>query len=423
LKEGKVMKKPVSILLTAAMVAGCMTGCGSTSTSGSTSSDGATSTTVSDTASTTDNSSASTSSDGNASSGLTFKIGGIGPTTGGAALYGIAVQNAGQIAVDEINAAGGINGYQIEYKFEDDQHDAEKSVNAYNSLKDWGMQVLMGTVTTTPCVAVADKTAEDGMFEITPSASSTDVIINDNVFQTCFTDPNQGTASAQYIGENGLATKIGIIYDSSDVYSSGICDSFVKEAANQGLEIVSKEAFTQDSKTDFSTQLQKAQDAGAELMFLPFYYTEASIVLKQADQMGFAPIFFGVDGMDGILSVENFDTSLAEGVMLLTPFAADSTDEATQAFVKKYVDAYGDTPNQFAADAYDSIYIIKAAIEAAGVTPDMSVEEIGTALTETITTISVDGLTGEGMTWDASGAVSKSPRAVVIKDGAYAALD
>jgi branched-chain amino acid transport system substrate-binding protein len=354
---------------------------------------------------------------------MTFKIGGIGPTTGGAALYGLAVQNAGQIAVDEINAAGGINGYQIEYKFEDDQHDAEKSVNAYNSLKDWGMQVLMGTVTSTPCVAVADKTAEDGMFEITPSASSTDVIVNDNVFQTCFTDPNQGIASAKYIGENGLATKIGIIYDSSDVYSSGICDAFVKEAANQGLEIVSKEAFTQDSKTDFSTQLQKAQDAGAELMFLPFYYTEASIVLKQADQMGFAPIFFGVDGMDGILGVENFDTSLAEDVMLMTPFAAESTDEATQAFVTKYVDTYGDTPNQFAADAYDSIYIIKAAIEAAGVTPDMSVEEIGTALTEIITTISVDGITGTGMTWDASGEVSKTPIVVVIKDGSYVVVD
>jgi branched-chain amino acid transport system substrate-binding protein len=421
------MKKPVSILLTAAMVAGCLAGCGSTSSTSDSGSNADTNTTTDNSAadSSTNTNADSSTTDGSAAdaSGLTFKIGGIGPTTGGAALYGHAVQNAGQIAVDEINAAGGINGYQIEYKFEDDQHDAEKSVNAYNSLKDWGMQVLMGTVTTTPCVAVADKTAEDGMFEITPSASSTDVIVNDNVFQTCFTDPNQGLASAQYIGENGLATKIGIIYDSSDVYSSGICDSFVKEAANQGLEIVSKEAFTQDSKTDFSTQLQKAQDAGAELMFLPFYYTEASIVLKQADQMGFDPIFFGVDGMDGILSVENFDTSLAEGVMLLTPFAADSSDEATQAFVSKYVETYGDTPNQFAADAYDSIHIIKAAIEAAGVTPDMSVEEIGTALTEAITTISVDGLTGEGMTWDASGAVSKAPRAVIIKDGAYAALD
>jgi branched-chain amino acid transport system substrate-binding protein len=419
------MKKPVSILLTAAMVAGCLAGCGSSSTTGSTTTSSDSTTTTTDSASTdsTATTTDSAAADSTASDGLTFKIGGIGPTTGGAALYGLAVQNAGQIAVDEINAAGGINGYQIEYKFEDDQHDAEKSVNAYNSLKDWGMQILMGTVTTTPCVAVSDKTAEDGMFEITPSASSTDVIENDNVFQTCFTDPNQGTASAQYIAENNLATKIGIIYNSSDVYSSGIEENFVKEAEKQGLEIVSEEAFTEDSKTDFRTQLQKAQDAGAELMFLPFYYTEASIVLTQADQMGFAPLFFGVDGMDGILGVENFNTELAEGVMLLTPFAADSTDEATQSFVTKYVDTYGDTPNQFAADAYDSMYIIKAAIEAAGVTPDMSVEEIGTALTEVMTTITVDGLTGEGMTWDASGAVSKAPRAVVIKDGAYAAMD
>jgi branched-chain amino acid transport system substrate-binding protein len=419
------MKKPVSILLTAAMVAGCLAGCGSSSTTGSTTTSSDSTTTTTDSASTdsTATTTDSAAADSTASDGLTFKIGGIGPTTGGAALYGLAVQNAGQIAVDEINAAGGINGYQIEYKFEDDQHDAEKSVNAYNSLKDWGMQILMGTVTTTPCVAVSDKTAEDGMFEITPSASSTDVIENDNVFQTCFTDPNQGTASAQYIAENNLATKIGIIYNSSDVYSSGIEENFVKEAEKQGLEIVSEEAFTEDSKTDFRTQLQKAQDAGAELMFLPFYYTEASIVLTQADQMGFTPLFFGVDGMDGILGVENFNTELAEGVMLLTPFAADSTDEATQSFVTKYVDTYGDTPNQFAADAYDSMYIIKAAIEAAGVTPDMSVEEIGTALTEVMTTITVDGLTGEGMTWDASGAVSKAPRAVVIKDGAYAAMD
>lgn len=145
--------------------------------------------------------------------------------------------NAAQIAVDEINEAGGINGYQVEFKAEDDQSDAEKSVNAYNSLKDWGMQVLMGTVTTTPCIAVADKTAEDGMFEITPSASSTDVIENDNVFQACFTDPNQGTASAQYIGENNLATKVAVIYDSSDVYSSGIEATFVKKQQIRDLRL------------------------------------------------------------------------------------------------------------------------------------------------------------------------------------------
>lgn len=360
-----------------------------------------------------------------AASGEAFKIGGIGPTTGGAALYGLAAQRGGQIAVDEINAAGGINGYQIEYNFQDDEHDAQKSVNAYNSLKDWGMQLLMGTVTTTPCVAVAAETAADNMFLLTPSASSTDVIEEDNAFQVCFTDPNQGVASAEYIAEKKLATKVAIIYDSSDVYSSGIHDSFKKEAETRGLEIVSDEAFTADSKTDFTTQLQKAKDGGAELVFCPFYYQEAALVLTQADAMGYDPIFFGVDGMDGILGAENFNTELAEGVMLLTPFAADSQDEATKTFVEKYQAEYNEIPIQFAADAYDAIYIMKAAIEKAGATPDMSASDICDEMKAAMTEISYNGLTGAGseMTWDAGGAVSKAPMAVVIKDGAYVAAE
>lgn len=351
-----------------------------------------------------------------------FYIGGIGPTTGGAAVYGNAVKNAAQIAVDEINEAGGINGYKIEYKFEDDEHNAEKSVNAYNSLKDWGMQILMGTVTTDPCKAVVAESGNDNMFQLTPSASSTDVIKGKNVFQVCFTDPNQGTASAKYIGEHKLASKVAVIYDSSDVYSSGIYEKFAAEAANQGLEIVSAEAFTADSKTDFTVQLQKAKDAGAELVFLPIYYTEASLILTQANGMGFAPMFFGCDGLDGLLNVEGFDTSLAEGVMLLTPFAADADDELTQKFVAAYKEAYGDTPNQFAADAYDGMYAIKAAIEKSGVTPDMSASDICDAMEVAMTEISIDGLTGEGMTWTADGEPNKAPKAVKITDGAYAAM-
>ena len=398
------MKKRFLSLGLAMAMAASLTACGSSS-----------STTETTTA-------AAAAGESTAASGEVFKIGGIGPVTGAAAVYGLAVKNGAQIAVDEINADGGINGYQIDFQFQDDEHDAEKSVNAYNTLKDWGMQALVGTTTSAPCIAVADKTAEDGMFEITPSASSTDVIENDNVFQACFTDPNLGTASAQYIGENKLATKVAVIYDSSDVYSSGIEATFVKEAANQGFEVVAEEAFTADSKTDFSTQLQKAQSEGADLVFLPIYYTEASIILNQANGMGYEPTFFGCDGMDGILDVKNFDTSLAEGLMLLTPFVADADDEKTQAFVSKYKELYGDTPNQFGADAYDAIYAIKAAIEEAGVTPDMSVSDIGTALTEAMTKISVDGLTGNGMTWEATGEVSKAPKAMVIKDGAYTAM-
>ncbi|MBP0056963.1 ABC transporter substrate-binding protein [Anaerobutyricum soehngenii] len=390
------MKKFISIMLVAAMAVTALTGCGS-------------------------NSGSSSKKDADK-----YYIGGIGPTTGATAIYGTAVKNGAQIAVDEINAAGGINGKQIEYRFEDDQNDAEKSVNAYNTLKDWGMQMLVGTTTTAPCIAVAGKTASDNMFQITPSASAPDVLSsgNGNIFQVCFTDPNQGIASAQYIAENKLAKKIGIIYDSSDVYSSGIEEKFEAEAKDKGLQIVSKAAFTADSKTDFGTQLQKAKDAGADLLFLPIYYQEASIILKQADTMGYKPKFFGVDGMDGILTVENFDTKLAEDVMLLTPFAADAKDKAVQNFVKTYKEKYKDTPNQFAADSYDAVYALKAAIEESKATTDMSASDMCDALKGAMTKIKMQGLTGgkDGLTWNESGEVTKSPKAVIIKNGAYKAM-
>ena len=352
----------------------------------------------------------------------TFKIGGIGPITGGAAVYGQAVMNASQMAADDINAAGGINGYQIEFNFQDDEHDAEKSVNAYNTLKDWGMQMLLGTVTSTPCTAVEGEASNDNMFLLTPSGSAVESISGDNAFRVCFSDPNQGTASAQYIGENKLAEKVAVIYNSSDVYSTGIYNNFVTESANQPFEVVSAEAFTEDSKTDFSVQLQKAKDAGADMVFLPIYYTEASLILTQAAGMDYAPTFFGCDGLDGLLAVEGFDTSLAEGVMLLTPFAADADDEQTKAFVSAYEEKYGETPIQFAADAYDGMYIIKAAAEKAGITPDMDASAICDALKAAMTEITYDGLTGSGMTWSADGEPNKEPKAVVIKDGAYTAM-
>ena len=384
------MKKFISVMLVAAMAVTALTGCGS-------------------------NSGSSSKKDADK-----YYIGGIGPTTGATAIYGTAVKNGAQIAVDEINAAGGINGKQIEYRFEDDQNDAEKSVNAYNTLKDWGMQMLVGTTTTSPCIAVAGKTASDNMFQITPSASAPAVLSsgNGNIFQVCFTDPNQGIAS------NKLAKKIGIIYDSSDVYSSGIEEKFEAEAKDKGLQIVSKAAFTADSKTDFGTQLQKAKDAGADLLFLPIYYQEASIILKQADTMGYKPKFFGVDGMDGILTVENFDTKLAEDVMLLTPFAADAKDKAVQNFVKTYKEKYKDTPNQFAADSYDAVYALKAAIEESKATTDMSASDMCDALKGAMTKIKMQGLTGgkDGLTWNESGEVTKSPKAVIIKNGAYKAM-
>ena len=388
-----MLKKILCMVLSAAMLMGILCACGNTKTD-----------------------------DGKNSGNTVFKIGSIGPTTGDAAEYGNAVMNAAQLAVDEINAAGGINGYKVEFMSADDMGDAQKAVNAYNDLKDKGMQILMGTVISASCMTVAENTHDDNMFMLTPSGSAVECVKYDNAFRVCFSDPNQGIASADYIADQKLGTKIAVIYDSSSAYSAGIYEKFKSEAAAKNLTLVSETAFTKDSNKDFTVQLQQAKSAGADLLFLPIYYTEASLILSQANKMGYAPKMFGVDGMDGILKVKNFDTKLAEGVVLLTPFAADAKDELTQKFVNSYKTKFGDIPNQFGADAYDAIYIIKAAIEKAGVTPDQSVSDICNALKTAMTQIKVDGVTGLGMTWTAEGEPNKSPKGMVIKNGEYVAM-
>ena len=354
---------------------------------------------------------------GNASGSGTVKLGLIGPLTGPAAQYGGAAANGAKLAVQEINAKGGL---QFDLNCQDDTHDAEKSVNAYNTLRDWGMQLLVGTVTTAPCLAVSQKTYEDRIFTLTPSASGSAVTEGkDNVFQICFNDPNQGTASARYISENMPGAKVAVIYNNGDAYSTGIYQTFQAEAASRGMEIVSVTTFT-DTTNDFSVQVSDAKNNGAEVIFLPMYYTPASLILNYANSIGYAPTFFGVDGMDGILALEGFDTSLAEGVMLLTPFAADATDDATVNFVKAYKEAYGETPNQFAADGYDCIYAVYQAFTASGLKANASPEEICEAMIEQFNSMSFSGLTGAGMTWK-NGQVDKAPAAVVIKDGVYVA--
>ena len=406
------MKKLLAMLMAAVMVLG-MVACGSTTNNGGNNS-GNNSGNAGDTGDTGDGGSTG-------EAGGIFKIGVIGPLTGGAAIYGTCVANSAQIAVEEINALG----EDIQFELlapADDVNDAETSVNAYNSLMDDGMQVLVGTVTTQPALSVMPLAYEDRVFTITPSASGDDVIEgNDNVFQVCFTDSNQGSRSAQYIDENFGDVKIGIIYKNDEQYSIGIRDNFKTEADARGMEIVYEGTFNESSQTDFRNQLTAAQNAGAELLFLPIYYTPASVILSQADTMGYEPIFFGVDGMDGILTAENFDASLAEGVYLLTPFSADAEDERTQSFVSKYQEQYGEIPNQFGADAYDAVYILYEAIKAAGVSADMSNGELCDALIAAMGDLSVVGLTSAGseMTWDDNGAVNKDPTAVVIENGAY----
>ena len=347
---------------------------------------------------------------------ITLKVAHIGPTTGAAALYGLATLHGAEIAVEEINAANG--KYKIELINEDDEHNVEKVINAYNAALDAGAQMILGTTTSKPCEAAGAQGYVDRVFFLTPSASSPAVTEDkDNVFQICFSDPNQGLASAQYIAGHSLGTKIAVIYNNADVYSTGIRDTFVAEAAKLGLEIVSETTFT-DETTDFTVQVADAQNKGAEIVFLPMYYTPASLILKTAADKEYHPVFFGVDGMDGILSVEGFDTSLAEGVMLLTPFVATAQDDLTVSFVAKYQAAYNEIPIQFAADAYDGIYILIAAAEKAGITADMSAEEACELMIAAMLELQVSGLTGT-MTWDETGAVSKTPMAATIVNGEY----
>ena len=350
-----------------------------------------------------------------------IKVGTSGPLTGGNAMYGNAVANGLKLAFEEINAQGGL---QFEVNAQDDEADAEKAVNAYTALMDWGMQIMAGPTTSGSAAATAAECAADRVFMMTPSASDASVITaGDNIFQICFTDPNQGVGSADYISQHNLGTAIGVIYDSSNPYSSGIYEKFQERANQIGLNVVAVEAFTEDNKADLTTQVTKCQSAGCDLIFLPIYAAEATQVLTYADKIGYTPKFFGCDGLDGILAVEGFDPALAEGVMLLTPFDATATDEKTQNFVKNYTEEFGIAPNQFAADAYDVAYVIAAACEAGKVTPDMTAGQICEILMEQVLSMSFDGLTGEGMQWSADGAVSKEPKAVKIENGVYVGIE
>ena len=352
---------------------------------------------------------------------VVLKIGGIGPTTGGAAIYGQACDWAAQVAVAEINAMQ--KDFVLELNFQDDEHDAEKSVNAYHNLQDWEADVIYGCTTSAPCVAVAGETYADRYFQLTASATSTDVTAGrDNMFQLCFTDPTQGVVSAQYIKANALATKVAVIYNNADAYSTGIYEAFAAEAPNQGLEIVSVTTFSDDNNPDFSVQIKQAKDAGAELIFLPIYYTPASNILKQAKDLDYAPKFFGCDGMDGILTLEGFDVSLAEGLMFITGFNPYATDEKSVAFIDSYKKLSGGiAPNMFGAAGYDCIYAIYEAAKKIGVTNEMTHEEICEAMIATFTDASftVDGLTGTSMTWSTKGEVTKAPMVVAIQGGIY----
>lgn len=347
----------------------------------------------------------------------TVKIGGIGPLTGAYANYGLSEKNGAELAVKEINEAGGIAGKQIELSYQDSQGESESAVNAYGKLMDWGMEVSLGCVLSGENASVVAAARDDDVLLITPSGSADKCIDgNDKAFRVCFYDSYQGAAAAQYIKDNNMVDTVGILYQSDNDYSVGLYNAFVAKCGELGITIAETQTFTSSTNTDFSTQVSALVSSGVKLVFIPFYAEEASTFLTQAHgKFADDVYFFGADGLDGILGKVEQDTSLANNVLMLTPFAADNPAENVQSFVKKYQEAYGATPDQFAADAYDAIYAIKAAVEKAGSTS-------GAALASALTSLTVEGVTGV-MTWTADGNTNKPASAILYYDGVGTLFD
>lgn len=342
----------------------------------------------------------------------TVKIGGIGPLTGAYANYGLSEKNGAELAVKEINEAGGIAGKQVELSYQDSQGDSESAVNAYGKLMDWGMNVCLGGVLSGETASVVAAAKADDMF-IMETTGSADKCIdgNDKAFRICFYDSYQGTAAADYLTDNALATEVGVFYQSDNDYSVGLYNAFVAECQNTGVTIKETQTFTTATNTDFSTQVNALASSGVKVVFIPIYAEEASTFLTQAKgKFADDVYFFGADGLDGILGKVSQDVTIADNVLMMTPFAADSADPKVQAFVKAYEEAYGAPPDQFAADAYDAVYTVKAAVEAANGSTS------GADLAAVMTSLTVEGVTGT-MTWNADGNTNKAASAILYKNG------
>ncbi len=383
------MKKRVFAMLMACMMALSLVACGNK---------------------TNDNGGSGDSADGAGTE--TIKLGVVGPLTGGYANYGLSVQHGAQLAVDEINAAGGVNGKQLELSAQDSQGDPESAVAAYGKLMDWGMNVFLGGVLSGETASVVAAAKADDMF-IMETTGSADKCIdgNDKAFRICFYDSYQGTAAADYPKDNALADEVGVFYQSDNDYSAGLYNAFVAECEKTGVTIKETQTFTTATNTDFSTQVNALVNSGVKVVFIPIYAEEASTFLTQAKGKFAEDVyFFGADGLDGILGKVSQDVTIADNVLMMTPFAADSAAANVQAFVSAYQANYNATPDQFAADAYDAVYVVKAAVEAAGGSTS------GAELAAVMTSLTVEGVTGT-MTWNADGNTNKAASAILYKNG------
>ncbi len=393
------MKKFLSIFAVVAMILCCFVGCGET---------GATN---------------------YAANNTEFIIGVSGPLTGDASVYGVAVQNSAQMAIDEINADGGLNGVSFKLVATDDMHDATKVATNYASLYEGGMQVSLGTVTTGPGKEWKNLSVEDNVFFLTPSASGDEIPTNPNGYQMCFADGNQGGVAADYVNKTYAGQTIGVFYLAGDEYSEGIYNQFNSKLDASVNTVVT--SFTKSTATDFSAQIAQLKDC--KFIFMPIYYQPASLFMIQAkDIMAVDTVYYGCDGLDGIASADGFDiTSIPQEVSMLSHFNANATEGAAKTFIDKYVAKYGkDTLNQFGASAYDCVYAIYNAMKkAAEADPDsISVTMSASELCEVLKAqfngdFTYSGVTGENISWDSTGYVNKGAVKYIVKASDAAVAD
>lgn len=342
----------------------------------------------------------------------TIKVGGMGPLTGSAAMYGITVDKGAKLAFEEINANGGVLGKKFEYISLDEKADPIEAVNAYNKLTDEGVVAILGSVTSKPTLAVAELAAQDGIPMITPTGTQINITdAGPNIFRVCFTDPYQGSTLAKFSKDKLGAKTAAIMVNTSSDYSDGIANAFIKQAEKEGIKVVAKEGYS-DGDKDFKAQLTKINSENPDILVIPEYYELSALIATQAREIGMKSTFVGPDGWDGIIgALDSSSYSVVDNSYFTNHYSTEDNNEKVQSFLKKYREKYNEEPTAFSALAYDTVYVLKNAIDKAGTTDKAE-------LTKAIKASDMDGVTGH-LTLDENNNPIKAVTIIKVQDGKY----
>lgn len=342
----------------------------------------------------------------------TIKVGGMGPLTGSTAMYGITVDKGAKLAFEEINANGGVLGKKFEYISLDEKADPIEAVNAYNKLTDEGVVAILGSVTSKPTLAVAELAAQDGIPMITPTGTQINITdAGPNIFRVCFTDPYQGSTLAKFSKDKLGAKTAAIMVNTSSDYSDGIANAFIKQAEKEGIKVVAKEGYS-DGDKDFKAQLTKINSENPDILVVPEYYELSALIATQAREIGMQSTFIGPDGWDGIIgALDSSSYSVVDNSYFTNHYSTEDSNEKVQSFLKKYREKYNEEPTAFSALAYDTVYVLKNAIDKAGTTDKAE-------LTKAIKASDMDGVTGH-LTFDENNNPIKAVTIIKVQDGKY----